>query len=258
LVAAVALWAFFLIFRRNAMRIKLKELATCAALGIAGYGIFSTLLFKAFETIQASTVSLLFFSYPVFVILLDWMITKQRPNAQHWTGALMILCGICVGVIGSITVRSLMGLMLAIGGAGWYAVYVVATRRLLKELRPETVGLYVITFAAVGFWLMGGSVAPRLHLVSAMAWIVVLAIGLVSTVLALLSFFSGLDKLGSAEASRIGTFELIVSFSLAAFALGEHVGLPLIIGAGFILAGIVMGQFKPLRRTASCRDEIAC
>ena len=257
LVAAVALWLWFLISNRDAIRIGRKEFAICAALGLAGYGIFSTLLFKAFESIPASMVSLLFFSYPVFVMLLDWITTRERPEPQRWTTTLMILCGISVGVIGSLAGESMMGLLFATGGAVWYAVYVVATRSLLRSLKPQTVGLYVISFAALGFWLMGGPIIPRLHLVSGWGWVIVLAISLVSTVMALLSFYSGLDKLGSAAAAQIGTFELIVSLSLAAFVLGEHLSLPRMLGAGFILVGIVMGQLKPAAQD-ECGEDLTC
>lgn len=256
LVAAVALWFYFLVFNRDGIRISRKELATCAALGLAGYGIFSTLTFKAFENTPASIVSLLFFSYPIFTLIIDWIVTRERPDAQLWISASMILCGISVGVVGSLTGGFQTGLLLAIGGAIWYAVYVVATRRLLVKLKPQTAGLYIISFAALGFWLMGGHVTSRLHIVTGWAWIVVLAIGLVSTVMALLSFFSGLDKLGSTEASQIGTFELIVSLSLAVFVLGEHVSLPLLLGAGLMLSGILMGQLKPSERPASCGDDV--
>jgi len=257
-VAAIALWAYFLIFNRDSIRIARKELGTCAALGLAGYGIFSNLVFKAFETTPSSIVGLLFFSYPIFVILLDWLVGKERPEAQVWVGSLMILCGISVGVLGTLTGGFRVGSLLAVAGAAWYAAYVVATRRLLVNLRPRTVALYVTTFAAIGFWVMGGPVIAHLHLVTGRAVPVVLWIGLVSTVMALLSFFSGLEKLGSAEASQIGTFELIVSLTLASFLLGEHVGLSLVLGATFILAGIVTGQLKSPGQPRECGDDLPC
>lgn len=247
LVAAAALWLYFAAFNRSAIRISRKQLATCAALGLAGYGIFSTLTFKAFESAPASTVGLLFFSYPVFVMLLDWATTRARPDWQLALGAFAILSGISVGVLGTTNGYS-AGLLLAVGGAAWYAAYVVATRRLLQGLRPQTVALYVASFAAIGFWIMGSPALENLKSLTASAWAAALWLGLVSTVMALLTFFSGLEKLGAAEASQMGTFELIVSLTLAATVLGEPVSLPLVLGASLILAGIVMSQMKPSRQ----------
>ncbi len=258
LVAAVALWAYFLIFDRGAIRIGRKEAAICAALGLAGYGVFSNLVFKALETTPASITGLLFFSYPVFVMLIDWIVTRERPDSQLTIGAVMILCGVTVGVFGTLAGGLTLGVLFALGGAAWYAAYVAASRRLLYNVKPKTVALYVTTFAALGFWLMGGPGLSQMHLLTVKATVVVLGIGLVSTVMALLCFFSSLEKLGSAETSQLSTFELIVSFSLASVFLGEQIGIALMAGAAFILIGIVTSQFKPSSRSQSCPDDATC
>ncbi|HJQ69249.1 MAG TPA: DMT family transporter [Blastocatellia bacterium] len=258
LVAAVALWGYFLIFNRRAIRIGRKELAITAALGLAGYGVFSNLVFKALETTPASITGLLFFSYPVFVTLIDWVVTRERPDSQLAVGAVMILCGVAVGVFGTLAGGLTWGVLLAVGGAAWYAAYVAASRRLLYNVKPKTVALYVTTFAALGFWLMGGAGLPQLQMLTVKATAVVLAIGLVSTVMALLCFFSSLEKLGAAETSQLSTFELIVSLSLASMVLGEQIGLPLMAGAAFILVGIVTSQIKLSSRSEACPDDAAC
>lgn len=258
LVAAAALWAYFLVFNRDAIRIGRKSLLTCAALGLAGYGIFSTLTFKAFEYAPASMVGILFFSYPVFVVMIEWAALKERPDTQLILGALTILGGIGIGVAGAIEGDPGPGLLFAVGGSVWYAAYVVATRRLLANIKPQTVALYVISFAALGFYFTGGPALKAMQSMTAGGWGVALGIGLLSTVVAILSFFSGLEKLGSAEASQIGTFELLVSLSLAAFVLGETVNLSVMLGAGLILVGMVMGQIKPSPRPEDCPEEAPC
>lgn len=257
-VAAAVLWLYFLISNRSLIRIGRKELATCAALGLAGYGIFSSLVFKAFETTPASVAGLLFFIYPVFVIIIDWIIARERPGMSLRVGALVILAGIGVGVFGTVGGHLTIGVLLAAAGGAWYAAYVVTSRRLLNNMSPQTVALYVTTFAAVGFFLAGGPVLSHIGAITVRGWLVVLAIAVISTVVALLSFFSGLDKLGSAEASQIGTFELIVTLSLATLVLGESITLPLVLGAAFILAGMLMGQLKPSVRPRECPDDVPC
>jgi drug/metabolite transporter (DMT)-like permease len=258
LVAASALWAFFLIFNRSAIRIGRKELLTCAALGLAGYGVFSNLAFKAFETTPASIVGILFFSYPVFVVLLNWLVLRERPDVQLMLGAVTILGGIGVGVAGSLEGEAGPGLLFALGSAAWYAAYVVATRRLLTNVRTRTVALYVISFAALGLYFMGGPASEVVQSLTTRAWIAILGIGLFSTVVAVLSFFSGLEKLGSSEASYIGTFELFVNLSLASFILGERISLSLVVGTIFVLLGMVMGQLKPSQRVDECPGEAPC
>ncbi len=81
------------------------------------------------------------------------------------------------------------------------------------------------------------------------------SLALISTVLALLSLFSGLEKIGSAEASQIGSVELIISLTLASTLLGETVTLPVIVGAGLIMTGVFAGQLRPRPRNIECRQS---
>jgi drug/metabolite transporter (DMT)-like permease len=252
IIAAMALWTYFLAFDRRIIKVSKKQLATCAALGLAGYGIFSNLVFTALESTPATIVGLLFFCYPVFVLLLDWFIIRQRPHLQLRLGALLILGGIAVGVFGTAAAGITLGWLLAIAGAAWYAAYIVATRKLLTNLKPQSVALYVTSFAALGFSVLGGPVSSNMGRIETSALIAVISLALVSTVLALLSLFSGLEKLGSAEASQIGSVELIVSLTLASTLLGETITLPVILGAGLVMAGVFAGQLKPRMRDVEC------
>src|SRR6185369_1475260 len=143
MLAAIILWLYFLLFNREAIRIGRRELAICAILGLAGYVVFSSLVFKAFESTPASVVAMLFFSFPVFVIFLDWAMTRERPSVQLWLGALLILSGLSVGVSSSLMAGMSVGCLLTIVGAAWYAFYLVAVDRLLKKIKPQTVTLYV-------------------------------------------------------------------------------------------------------------------
>jgi drug/metabolite transporter (DMT)-like permease len=258
LVAAAGLWTYFLIFNRRMIRINRSNLIVCAALGLAGYGIFSTLTFKAYEVSPASTVTLIFFIYPVFVMGIDWFILRERPELQLLLGAVVTLSGLVIGLIGSFEGKVSLGLLFALAGSVWYAAYVVATRKLLQNIRPQTSALYVISFAALGFWIAGGPVASHLQGMSLKAWIAVISIGLVSTVMAIMSFYAGLEKLGSAEASQIGTFELLIGLSLAGFVLGEYISLPMIAGATLVLFGILIGQARPFVRSRQQAEEVPC
>ncbi|WP_157071910.1 DMT family transporter, partial [Cupriavidus sp. HPC(L)] len=58
-------------------------------------------------------------------------------------------------------------------------------------------------------------------------------------VLAILTFFAGLQRLGAAQASMLSTLEPVVTVLLAALLLGEQIGMTQAIGGGLILAGVL-------------------
>ena len=254
-LAAIILWLYFLLFNREAIRIGRKEFAICAILGLAGYVVFSSLVFKAFESTPASVVTILFFSYPVFVMFLGWAVMRERPALQFWLGALLILSGLSVGVSRSLMSEMSVGCLLAVGGAAWYAAYLVAAHRLLNKVKPQTVALYVISFAAVSFWLIHGTTVTQLSALPISAWVAVGLLALFSTVMALLLFFAGLQRIGAAEASQLGTIELILSLIFAAVGLSEPISAPLVLGAGLILIGILISQVNLGIRRQECLSE---
>ncbi|WP_286880180.1 DMT family transporter, partial [Cupriavidus sp. UBA2526] len=80
---------------------------------------------------------------------------------------------------------------------------------------------------------------PPQFLASAGGWLALVAIALVSTVLAILTFFAGLQRLGASKASMLSTLEPVVTVVLAAVLLGEHIGPTQAVGGGLILAGVL-------------------
>ena len=68
----------------------------------------------------------------------------------------------------------------------------------------------------------------------------IFAIALISTVLAFVTFFAGLKRIGPTTASTISTFEPIVAVVLAAIVLGETISPLQAVGGLFILAAVII------------------
>ena len=71
------------------------------------------------------------------------------------------------------------------------------------------------------------------------AWLAVLAIAIFSTLLAILGFFKGLEKLGASDASTLSTLEPLVTIGLAMVVLGESVTGLQLAGGALILAAVI-------------------
>jgi drug/metabolite transporter (DMT)-like permease len=70
-------------------------------------------------------------------------------------------------------------------------------------------------------------------------WIGVFAIALVSTALAIVTFFAGLKRIDPAITSMISTLEPVVTVLLAVVVLGETLSIPKIIGGIMILVAVI-------------------
>jgi drug/metabolite transporter (DMT)-like permease len=83
---------------------------------------------------------------------------------------------------------------------------------------------------------------------SATAWAAVLAIALVSTVVAMVGFFAGIKRLGAADAATLSTLEPVVTFALAAIFLDEPVTASQMAGGAIVLGAVIAlarGQAAP-------------
>jgi drug/metabolite transporter (DMT)-like permease len=98
----------------------------------------------------------------------------------------------------------------------------------------------VIMLAAA--WVFGLVVLARgaAFPVSPVAWAAVGGIALFSTVVAMITFFAGMARLGAADAATLSTLEPVVTVILAAIFLGEAIGGWQIAGGAIILAAVVV------------------
>jgi drug/metabolite transporter (DMT)-like permease len=76
--------------------------------------------------------------------------------------------------------------------------------------------------------------------VTPLGWAAIVAIALISTVLAIVAFFSGLERIGPSRASTISTFEPVVSVVLAALVLGESFNVLQVVGGCLILVAALI------------------
>jgi drug/metabolite transporter (DMT)-like permease len=129
-----------------------------------------------------------------------------------------------------------------------YSLYIVLGSRALAQNPPRVVSLWVITFGAVLFLLYGASLHRLTFQMSPKAWALIGIMALLCTVISVLTFFAGLERIGASHAAIIGTLEPVITLLLATSFLHERLSLHQLTGAGAIIAGIVLLQLRGRRR----------
>lgn len=215
------------------------------AMGAIGYVGQAFCYFTALKYASPGLVALLLYLYPLFVTVLSASLLHTRITRLQTLALGLALVGtaLTVGPEGG----QLPGILLAISAAAIYSVYIMVGSQVIK--RVSAVQSSTVIFASAG--LMSGFLmalrGPHLP-ATGVGWLVVGSIVLVATMLPVVTFLAGLERIGPANAAMLSTLEPAVTVLLAAWLLGETLKPASLLGGALILAAAVLLARRELRR----------
>lgn len=215
-----------------------RNLLTLIGMGGLGYVGQSYCFFAALNHASAGLVSLLLYLYPTLVTLLAAVFLQQPLSRTKLAAVLAALAGTAL-IIGGDTGGSLSGVLLGVGAALIYSIYILVGSRMMRAEGALPAATVVMISAAAVFAVMAAAGNPALPEGSA-GWAAIAAIALVSTVVAMVFFFAGLARLSAADAATVSTLEPLVTVLLAALFLGESITAAKLAGGGIILTALVV------------------
>ena len=209
-----------------------------ALMGGVGYVGQALSYFTALTLIPAGLVALLLYLYPAIVTILAMIILKERISKWKMI-ALLIALGGTVLTIGPTGGGQFLGVILGLAAAFIYSIYILVRSKITKQVTAIQSSTVVIVSAAIvsgGLVAIKGSAFPA----TASGWASVIAIALISTILAIVTFFAGLERVGPTNASTLSTVEPAVTVVLAAMVLGETISFLRIIGGMMIILAVII------------------
>lgn len=222
----------------------------CLALGAVGYAAQAGLFFSALAHIDASLTSLLLYTYPALVFC--GAVGLHREHVTPWkafalalasAGAALVLLG------GGTRGLEVTGVLLALGAGATYAIYILVAEDVVRRIDAITLGAFVATGAAATF-VVAGAVGGTLQFTAA-GWLWIVAIATLSTVLPIVTFMLGMQRVGASTASIVSTFEPVVTVGLAVALYGEALGPLQALGGVLVLAAVVALQTRGTRALAA-------
>ena len=145
----------------------------------------------------------------------------------------------------------LVGALLALGASLTYTTYILVSDTVIGDVDPFALALLVLTGASASFAVVGLATGSIDLALTGEAWLWLILIALVSTVVAVSAFFAGLRRVGPSEAAILSTFEPPVTVVLAFLVLGERLTAPQLAGGALVLAAVVLLQLRSTPRTMS-------
>jgi drug/metabolite transporter (DMT)-like permease len=198
--------------------------------------------FFALERIPASTFTVVIYSYPAMVALIS-LFLGERLSSRGWIALGLTLIGILLTVpdFGS-GFTDMLGIIFTLSNAVTYALYIVISGRLLRgQTQLASASTWSITgtfLTMVVVSLLRGVHWPE----SVSQWLTLIAMGLISTVIPIFAFYSGMQKLGAPRAAILSTIEPVFTLGLAFLLLGERIQAIQLVGAVLILGSVILLQ----------------
>ncbi len=237
--AFAALFAWPVLIVRRQWRVSWRRALTLALIGLC-YIVNAVTYFVALQYAPVSAVTVIFYTYPVIVMLLSIAFLHERLTMLRALAMGLALLGGVVMLGLRFSGFSGRGLLLAGISGGFYALYIVLNSQLTHDIPVGITSTWVMSGMAVSF-LAFGAVSGQMDFgFKPHGWPLMLGMVVFATVLPVQFFLAGVFKIGPMLAAVIGTFEPVVTMVLSALLLGEHIGVYRIVGGTFVLVAIIL------------------
>lgn len=222
-------------------------------LGILGYAVFSSFYFLALERISASMTVILLYTYPVLVAAGGALFFNERMPLSRLPALPMAFAGLVCLVWVDMQVGQTTGLIFGLMAALFYSVYILLSSHYVKNADAMVSTFWIQLGAGLTLFALSFSSPQRTMEVLHLAWIEIILIAFVCSVLAMWLFLSGLLKVQNWEAALLSMAEPITGVILGVVVLGERLTVLQTVGATLVLLALALVSL-PQRRSRDARS----
>lgn len=216
------------------------EIISSLLLGVFGYALFSSLFFMSLSKLSASLSVLLLYTYPAMVVILSQFILRERLGRIGLIALAISTLGMFGLVWGEWTLVRPIYLLYGIGSAFFYALYIMYSRKYLKDT-PAMPSSFFVQLGA-------GSILSLIHFQNFERPIFILnhhallivSMAIICSVMAMTLFLAGLRRLTSSEASILSTTEPLFGVIIATVFLDETLSALQLAGGVFIIISMIL------------------
>ncbi|MEG6584896.1 DMT family transporter [Dendrosporobacter sp. 1207_IL3150] len=240
-LAALILWPILRIKNISA-NIGLKTIIQLCLMGALGYGTMSTFFALSIEHLPVSLAAMLLYTYPALVTILSFAVGDEKITWHKCIALAICFLGLFLILGVSFTSVDPLGIVYSLSASLVYSCYIVIGNRVLKNVNPLAATTYVCSSAALVFLIVGLVKGSLILSLTPIGWLSMAGIAILGTIVGILFFFAGLNKIGAANASIVSTTEPLITVLLSIAFLNDSISLIQGIGGLLIIAGVLILQ----------------
>lgn len=235
------LLALLLMLQRKSFRATASDFGKLALLGVV-FAFSSICFFESFHTLSMGIACTLVFAYPVITAIIMAVFFKERLSQAGIFSIVLTVAGI--GLLyqsdGPAAV-SPVGLTFVMGSALAYSLYIVVLNRSSLVMSSAKITFYACLFCLLTitvYTTATGQPVGMLHGKTQWFWATML--GLVPTVISLVTMSMAVKCIGSTPTAIMGALEPVTAVVLGAILFGEVITPRLTLGIVLILVAVIL------------------
>lgn len=249
-IIAVLLLGGFLFLSKQSFKINWKQAGVLCVLGLL-YTSSSIFLFDAFKYIASGLATALVFLYPVLVAII-MVFLKVIPSWPVWLSIFLTFAGVAIMTKSDSTQTiSLLGVLLSLGSALVYAMFIVIINRskAIKNISNSLLTFYALGVGAIVFFikLLTSDADITTGLENNMAWLNLIGLAILPTIVSTSTLAVATRNIGATKASVLGVFEPITAILIGTFVFGEALTTNIIVGIFISMAAVIFMIAKTKR-----------
>ncbi|MBE6784575.1 MAG: EamA family transporter [Ruminococcaceae bacterium] len=243
-LTTLIMFMFLLVFKRNLLKIKLRDIWCFIGTGLCSIVFFNYCYFRCMNMTSLSVAAVLLYTAPAIVMLISALVFKEKITVQKISALLLAMLG-CALVNGIFTSKSLVskeGILIGLGAGFGYALYSIFSRFALnKGYNSLTITFYTFLIATIFLipitdWeTMIPAVTTDINTFG-----IYILFALTSTVIPYILYTYGLQKLTPAKASIIASVEPVSATAVGFIFFNERPTLTSFFAMECILFSIIL------------------
>ncbi|MEO8482691.1 MAG: DMT family transporter [Acidobacteriota bacterium] len=240
-----AVMALVVIAQRN-YRMAPAHALQWLVLGGGGQALLVGMALSSLKYLTVATLAFLFYTYPAWVVIVQAVRGVEPVTRRRLIALVLSFTGTAL-VAGAPTARGLpwQGVALGLGAAVVYALYIPLMMWMQRTYPVSLTTAYAKAGSALCFLIVGAIAGSLTMQMTQTAWMAVVALATVSTVLPTIFFMKGLMRLGPGRTAIVSTVEPFITAQIGALVLAQPIAPNTLFGGFLIVVAVVILQDKP-------------
>jgi drug/metabolite transporter (DMT)-like permease len=207
----------------------------------------------ALETVPASTVGVLYMTYPVFTIAIAWALFGDPPTRRSLVAAgLIIIAAMVAGSPASIPPSQIPTLLVSLAAPFGFGFGICVLVHRLSRIPPLARIASVSLGSVLGLApLIVSSDVSEVLPKGGSDWLLIVGIGLVTALVPQLIYTVCSPIIGATRTAVVGSIELPTMFAVGVLAFGEVITAAQSIACVLVLGAIAMTQSRSTRTVST-------